>query len=175
MARQASELAAGSSARARFIWISPYKVREVTALIKGKHIDEARRILAFTPKAASRLVAKVLESAVANAEHNYQIPQEELVVKAAWADEGPVFKRSQPRARGARNMIRRRTCHIHVALERIRRPEPAVPRRARTAPAEAAPKGETKEPKVRRRRSSKSQEKPKAPAARKRRPSGGGE
>lgn len=132
MAREAKELATGSRARARFIWISPSKVREVTALIQGKHVDEARRILAFTPKAAARFVAKVLESAIANAEHNHQIPQEQLIVQAAWADQGPVFKRTQPRARGARNLIRRRTCHINVALSRAVPPQapPARPPRS---------------------------------------------
>lgn len=140
MAKQATELATGSNAKARFVWISPYKVREVSVLIRGKHIDEARRILAFTPKAASSHVAKVLESAVANAEHNHQIPQEELIVKAAWADEGPVFRRAQPRARGARNLIRRRTSHIHVVLEREAAPEaPVVMRPAPATPATVAP------------------------------------
>jgi large subunit ribosomal protein L22 len=154
------ELAAQSSASARFIWVSPYKVREVAVLIRAKHIDEARRILAFTPKEASRHLAKVLESAVANAEHNHQIPQEELVVRAAWADEGPAHRRAKPRARGARNLIRRRTSHIHVVLERATAPlereiapQPAIetaapqePEPRRRSPRARKSKTETKEP-----------------------------
>lgn len=149
MARQASELATSSSAKARYTWISPTKVREVATLIKGKPIDEARRILAFTPKAASRFLSKVLESAVANAEHNHQIPQDELTVTEAWADEGPAFKRMQPRARGARNIIRKRTSHIYVVLSR--QVAAAVARTPAPAPT---PIVETEEPKPRRARRS---------------------
>jgi len=118
MARQAKEVTTLVSARARHIRMSPYKVREVAVLIKGKPIDEARRILAFTPKAASREIAKVLESAIANAEHNFQIPQDELKIKIASADEGMTIKRFRPRAQGRGFKIRKRTCHIHLVLER---------------------------------------------------------
>jgi large subunit ribosomal protein L22 len=106
-------------ATARYVRMSPYKVRAVTELIRGKHIDEARRILAFTPREAARAVAKVLESAVANAEHNFQIPQEELRVTYAGADEGPIIYRGRPRAQGRYYRIRKRTCHIEVHLQRI--------------------------------------------------------
>jgi large subunit ribosomal protein L22 len=109
-------------AGARFIRISPYKVREVAAVIKGKHVDEARRILAFTPKAASETVSKILESAIANAEHNFSVPQEELFVKFVSADEGVTIKRFRPRAQGRGFRIRKRTSHINLELER-RRPE----------------------------------------------------
>lgn len=106
-------------ASARYVRMSPYKVRAVTNLIRGKHIDEARRILAFTPREAARAVAKVLESAVANAEHNFEIPQEELEVAYAGADEGPTIYRGRPRAQGRYFRIRKRTCHIEVRLQRI--------------------------------------------------------
>jgi large subunit ribosomal protein L22 len=105
-------------ARARFVHMSPFKVREVINIIRGKHIDEARRILAFTPKLASRTVSKVLESAVATAEHDYQVPQDELFVKRAWADEGMTIKRFRARAQGRGYRIRKRTCHINLELER---------------------------------------------------------
>src|SRR5688572_731029 len=108
MARQAGELTNQAGARARFIRVSAYKVREVCALIKGKQLDEARRVLAFTPKAASRELSKVLESAVANAEHNFQIPQDQLFVKNAWADEGLTIKRGRARAQGRYFRIRKR-------------------------------------------------------------------
>ena len=129
-------------AGARFIRISPYKVREVAAIIKGKHIDEARRILAFTPKAASETISKVLESAVANAEHNFSVPQEELYVKFVSADEGVTIKRFRARAQGRGYRIRKRTSHINLELER-RAPEiQPRPKRAETskAAAKAAPK-----------------------------------
>lgn len=105
-------------AGARHIRMSAYKMREVAVLIKGKPIDEARRILTFTPKAASRELTKVLESAIANAEHNFQIPQDELIVKLAGADEGMTIKRFRERAQGRGFRIRKRTCHVNLVLER---------------------------------------------------------
>ena len=130
-------------AGARFIRISPYKVREVAEIIKGKHVDEARRILAFTPKAASETVSKILESAVANAEHNFSVPQEELYVKFVSADEGVTIKRFRPRAQGRGFRIRKRTSHINLELERRQpqvqpRPKRSEATKSRSA---AAPKG----------------------------------
>lgn len=121
------------TARAKWIRMSAYKAREAAQLIRGKSIDEARRILAFTPKASARAISKVLESAIANAEHNFQIPPEELMVKIASADEGVTIKRFRPRAQGRGYRIRKRTCHINLTLERVRE-APQVqprPRRAR--------------------------------------------
>jgi large subunit ribosomal protein L22 len=118
-------------ARAKFVHMSPYKAREVINIIRGKHIDEARRILAFTPKIASRTVSKVLESAVATAEHDYQVPQDELFVKGAWADEGMTIKRFRPRAQGRGYRIRKRTCHINLELERRVKPVAPPPRTGR--------------------------------------------
>lgn len=120
-------------AGAKWIRISPYKVREVAALIKGKPIDEARRILAFTPKVASHEVSKVLEAAIANAEANFQIPQEDLVVKTASADEAMTIKRFRPRAQGRAYRIRKRTSHIHIVLERVEKVEAETARRPRRA------------------------------------------
>jgi large subunit ribosomal protein L22 len=134
MAREAHELATGSKAKASFIWISPTKVRQVAALLQGKPVDEARRILAFSPKVASRHIAKVLESAIANAEHNHQIPQDELLVRRVWADGGPTFKRVSPRARRSAYLIRKRTSHINVEVERSEEAlaeEPVTPTRPR--------------------------------------------
>ena len=119
MAKRSQEMTRTVSANARFVRMSPYKVREVAQLIRGKQIDEARRILAFTPKAASKEIAKVLEAAIANAEHNFQIPQEELLVKVASADEGLTIKRFRPRAQGRAFRIRKRTSHINLVLERM--------------------------------------------------------
>lgn len=140
-------------AGAKFIRISPYKVREVAAVIKGKHVDEARRILAFTPKAASETMSKILESAIANAEHNFSVPQEELFVKFVSADEGVTIKRFRPRAQGRGFRIRKRTSHINLELERRRpdvRPRPKRGEAAKTtttktkAPARASRTTKTK-------------------------------
>ncbi len=132
-------------AGAKFIRISPYKVREVAAIIKGKHVDEARRILAFTPKAASFEMSKILESAIANAEHNFQVPQEELYVRFVSADEGVTIKRFRPRAQGRGFRIRKRTSHIQLELERRVGEVVEKPRRAtRGATKPATPKGGTK-------------------------------
>jgi large subunit ribosomal protein L22 len=119
MAREPGELATQANARARYVGMSPFKLRQVAALIRGKPIDEARRILAFTPKAASRELSKVLEAAVANAEQNFQIPQDELVVKIARADEGPTLRRFRPRALGRAYRVRKRTSHIDLVVERV--------------------------------------------------------
>ena len=105
-------------ATARFIRISPTKARQVVDLIRGRHVDDARRVLAFTPRAATTPVAKVLESAVANAEHNRGLPGDELVVARAWVDEGPTLRRFRPRARGRATRVRKRTCHISVVVGR---------------------------------------------------------
>jgi large subunit ribosomal protein L22 len=105
-------------ATARYIRMSPTKARQVIDLIRGRHVDDARRVLAFTPRAASKTVAKVLESAVANAEHNRSLPADELMVVRAWADEGPTLRRFRPRALGRATRIRKRTCHISIVVGR---------------------------------------------------------
>ncbi|MGH2806958.1 MAG: 50S ribosomal protein L22 [Actinomycetota bacterium] len=105
-------------ATARFIRMSPTKARQVVDLIRGRHVDDARRVLQFTPRAASTTVAKVLESAIANAEHNRGLPADELVVARTWVDEGPTLRRFRPRALGRATRVRKRTCHISVVVGR---------------------------------------------------------
>ena len=105
-------------ATARFIRMSATKARLVVNLIRDRHVDDARRVLQFTPRGASTTVAKVLESAIANAEHNRGLPADELVVARAWVDEGPTLKRFRPRAQGRATRIRKRTCHISVVVGR---------------------------------------------------------
>ena len=105
-------------ATAKYIRMSPTKARQMVDLIRGRHVDEARRVLKFTPQAASLPVGKVLESAIANAEHNRGLPADELVVVRAWADEGPTLRRFRPRAMGRATRIRKRTCHISVVVGR---------------------------------------------------------
>lgn len=109
---------AGVRAVHRHARFSAYKAREVLDLIRGKSVSEARTILQFCDRAAAETVAKILDSAVANAANNNDIPPEELFVSACFADEGPTMKRWRPRARGRATRIRKRTCHITVIVGR---------------------------------------------------------
>lgn len=102
---------------ARHVRISPRKARQVVDLIRGKSVQEALAILRYTPKGASPIVEKVLRSAMANAENNYDMDVDNLYVARAYVDEGPTMKRIQPRARGTAYRIRKRTSHITVILE----------------------------------------------------------
>ena len=118
MARKIAPDAQEAIATARYIRISPTKARQVVDLIRGRHVDDARRVLRFNERAASTTVAKVLDSAVANAEHNRGLPADELVVARAWVDEGPTLRRFRPRAMGRATRVRKRTCHISVVVGR---------------------------------------------------------
>jgi large subunit ribosomal protein L22 len=109
---------------ARWVRMSPRKARLVTEHIRGRSVPEARTVLAFTPRAAAREIEKVLRSAVANAEANHNLAGDDLVVKAAYVDEGPVMKRWRARARGRAVRIRKPTCHITVVLTEPAAPEP---------------------------------------------------
>ncbi|HHW44555.1 50S ribosomal protein L22 [Desulfofundulus thermobenzoicus] len=102
---------------ARYIRISPRKVRQVVDLIRGKDVTEALAILRFTPKRASLPVAKVVKSAAANAEHNYEMDRDNLYIAAAYVDQGPTLKRYLPRAMGRADLMRRRTSHITVVVK----------------------------------------------------------
>ena len=104
------------SATARYIRISPRKVRLVTDLISGKPVEEAAAILRFLPNAAAKDVAKVLKSATANAENNYNLSADELRVVSAVANEGPTLKRGRPRAQGRYFQVLKRTSLITVAV-----------------------------------------------------------
>jgi large subunit ribosomal protein L22 len=103
-------------ATAKYVRVSPTKVRQLTRLIKGEHVDEAIRILQFSDKGAARPLRKVLESAIANAENNDGLDPDELFVWNAFVDEGPTLKRYQPRALGRAYRIRKRTSHITVVV-----------------------------------------------------------
>jgi len=97
---------------------SASKVRQVLGLIRGLDVNDAREVLRFCERGAADEVAKLLDSAVANAEHNDLIPPDELFVSRAWADEGPTAKRYRPRARGRGTRIRKRTSHITIVVAR---------------------------------------------------------
>lgn len=101
---------------ARHVRISPRKARQVVDLIRGKSLGEALNILRFIPNAAATPVEKVVRSAAANAENNFDMNPEDLYVAKIYVDEGPTLKRIRPRARGMANRIRKRTSHITVVL-----------------------------------------------------------
>ncbi|MFD1738288.1 50S ribosomal protein L22 [Bacillus salitolerans] len=105
-----------AKAVARTVRIAPRKVRLVVDLIRGKQVGEAISILRHTQKAASPVVEKVLNSAMANAEHNYEMEVSNLVVTQAFVDEGPTLKRFRPRAMGRASAINKRTSHITIVL-----------------------------------------------------------
>jgi len=105
-----------AKAIAKYILISPRKARQVIDLIRGKDVAEAFAILKFTPHKATMPISKVLKSAVANAEHNYEMDSDKLFVKEAYVDAGPSLKRIRPRARGSADLIRKRTSHITVVV-----------------------------------------------------------
>jgi large subunit ribosomal protein L22 len=96
--------------------ISAQKTRLVADQVRGLSVEKALGLLSFSPKKAAILVKKVLDSAVANAEHNLGMDTDELVVSTICIDEGPTFKRMQPRAKGRGNKILKRTCHIMVEV-----------------------------------------------------------
>jgi large subunit ribosomal protein L22 len=108
-----------AKASARFVRISPDKARRVIDLVRGKHVDEARRILALSQLAASKTVVKVLDSAVANAEQRAGAVAGTLFVVRAYVDEGPTLRRFRPRAQGRATRIRKRTSHITLVVETI--------------------------------------------------------
>jgi large subunit ribosomal protein L22 len=126
---------------AKWVRMSPRKARLVVEHIRGRSVPEARTVLAFTQRAAAREIEKVLSSAVANAEANHNLVGDELVVSAAYVDEGPVMKRWRARARGRAARIHKPTCHITVKLAEVERaPEPAPPAPEPEAQAEETSK-----------------------------------
>ena len=106
-------------ARATYVRVTPMKARRVIDLIRDLPAGEALNVLKFAPQAASEPVAKVLASAIANAENNFSLDPEALVVSRAYVDEGPTLKRFQPRAQGRAYRIRKRTSHITIEVESI--------------------------------------------------------
>ena len=125
-------------ATAKYVHVSPRKARLIVDHIRGRTVPEARTILAFSARAAAHDVEKVLRSAVANAETNPNLrwDGDELVIAAAFVDEGPTLKRWRARARGHTSRINKRTCHITVAVTQSDVPVVA----SQTAPAAETPK-----------------------------------
>jgi large subunit ribosomal protein L22 len=163
-----------SSATAKYVRVSSRKAGIVLEQIRGKSVGEALAILEYTPRAAARLISKVLRSAVANAEHNHQVRNlDTLRVVEAVADGGPSLKRVQPRAMGRAFFIRHRTSHLTVAVSDevngMRRPQPprrhvrakAVAPSAPAAPAASDRPAESPRPR-RRATASETKDRPKA-------------
>jgi len=103
-------------AHARYVRTSARKARMVCGHLRGKTVGEARAILAFTPREVARDWSKLLESAVANAESNHELLEDDLIIREAYADEGPTIKRFRPRAMGRATPIRKRTSHLTITL-----------------------------------------------------------
>lgn len=101
----------------KYVRISPYKVRRVMDLVRGKPVEEALAILNYMPQKAAREIARTIKSAAANAENNFDMEPEDLTIKIAFADEGPRFKRHMPRARGRVDLIRKPTTHITIIVD----------------------------------------------------------
>jgi large subunit ribosomal protein L22 len=105
------------NATAKYVRVSPRKAGDVAAMIRGKKVAEARAILTLSTRGAAKLVGKVLDSAVANAENNNNLDADDLIVVRAYADPGPTIKRFQPRAMGRASRINKRTSHITVSVD----------------------------------------------------------
>ena len=109
----------GAVARARFVRMSPMKVRRVVDLVRGMPVGQAISTLRFAEQKAAAPVVKLVESAVANAENNFDLDPTTLVVSTITVDEGPTMKRFQPRAQGRAYRIRKRTSHIFVEVTSV--------------------------------------------------------
>jgi large subunit ribosomal protein L22 len=106
-----------AKATVKYVRTSPRKMRRTVDLIRGQHVEEARRILRLSTLGASRDIAKLLDSAVANAEQRQGVIAENLLVSKAWVDEGPTLRRYRPRAYGRATRVRKRTSHVTVVVE----------------------------------------------------------
>ena len=130
-----------ASATVRYLPVSPYKIRQVLELVRGLPVDDAIRVLQLCQKDAADSVLKLLDSAVANAEHNRDLPADEMYIARVWCDEGPTRKSGQARARGRYFRVRKRSSHMTIILARYeaevleerRRREEASGRGAATA------------------------------------------
>src|SRR3954469_4691233 len=135
----------GARAVARHVRVSASKARRVVNLVRGMSARQALTVLQFAPQAASEQVYKVVASAIANAENNERLDPDALLVSEAFVDEGPTLKRFRPRAQGRAYRIRKRTCHITVAVEAVQVTTPArkaTAKKAAPAKKKAAPAAE---------------------------------
>ncbi len=103
-------------AKARFVRISPQKIRLIMGQVRGKKVEEALNLLSFAPQRGARILKKLLDSAVSNAQQNADMDVDSLYIAKVYADEGPTLKRWRPRAQGRATRIRKRTSHLTVIL-----------------------------------------------------------
>jgi large subunit ribosomal protein L22 len=108
-----------AKATVKYVRITPQKARRAVELIRGRQVDDARRILRFSPLGAAKTVEKALNSAVANAEQQPGVAPQNLVVERAWVDEGPTLKRWRPRAYGRATKVFKRTSHITLVVRSL--------------------------------------------------------
>src|SRR5215211_9364182 len=134
MPTKAAPVLPGARASARYVRVSPMKARRMVNLVRGLPAKEALTVLQFAPHAASEPVYKVLASAVANAENNERLDPDALLVSEAYVDEGPTLTRFRPRAQGRAYRIRKRSCHITIAVEAVQVAKPT----RKAAPAKKA-------------------------------------
>ena len=106
-------------AAAKYVRISPQKIRLLMNQVRGKKVDEAIQVLTFAPQKGSAILKKLIKSAVANAENNAGLDIDSLYIKRLYGDEGPTLKRWRPRAQGRATRIRKRTSHLTVILDEI--------------------------------------------------------
>lgn len=106
-----------TSAAAKFVRISPRKIRLIMDQVRGKRVEDALNMLSFAPQKGARILKKLINSAVANAEQNSGVDVDALFVKRVYADEGPTLKRFRPRAQGRATRIRKRSSHLNVVLD----------------------------------------------------------
>lgn len=132
--------APGARAVARYVRTSASKARRVVNLVRGLPAKEALTVLQFAPQAASVPVYKVLASAIANAENNEQLDPDSLLISEAYVNEGPTMRRYRPRAQMRPGPIRKRTCHITIAVEAVQPEAPARPAQKTTAQKSAGQK-----------------------------------
>ncbi len=109
-----------AKAHARYVRISPRKIRLIMDEVRGKRVEEALKVLSFMPKKGAKILKKLIESAVANAQENHNLDVDQLRIAQLYANEGPMLKRWRPRALGRATMIRKRTSHLTVVLEEIK-------------------------------------------------------
>jgi large subunit ribosomal protein L22 len=103
-------------ASSRYVRVAPRKARLIADQVRGLHIDQARALLAFSPRGVARDISKLIESAASNAENNHDLIADEMLISEITVDEGPTLRRFRPRAMGRASRINKRTCHIAVAL-----------------------------------------------------------
>ncbi len=158
MAQVATKQNKTAEAHARYLRVSPRKMRLVTNLVKGMYADEALTQLQFTNKKAARYVYKLIQSAVANASNNFKMNKDALVIKSITCDAGPKLKRFMPRAQGRATPVRKPLSHIHVILEekqnakrrkKFTAPQAAKQESAKAVEPESADKEEGKQQNIR--------------------------